>query len=483
MYRKRKQGWWKHVDFILLDILCLQAAFIISYMIRFGVSNPYQDQDYMNLAMFYVLIDFCVAVIFNSFKNILKRGYGKELIAVFKHVILVEGAVLFWLFSIKNSAVYSRLFFYQIIPLYAVLTYIVRVLWKNKLGSRRFRNADRSMLIIVPREDLEECIENICHTNFNSGYHMGAVVIDADLKGQTINNVPVVANYGEVISYISREWVDEVFLSNQSNHQQLMELIETLNMMGVVTHLEIAKAGDIKGNKQQLERIGNYSVLTSGLNYATPMQLFLKRSMDIVGGLIGCLITILLTVVFGPVIYFSSPGPIFFTQERVGRNGKKFKMYKFRTMYLDAEERKKELMDQNRVDSGMMFKLDYDPRIIGNKILPDGTIKEGIGSFMRKTSLDEFPQMFNILKGDMSLVGTRPPTVDEWEKYEPHHRARLAFRPGLSGLWQVSGRSNITDFEEVVKLDTRYIDEWSLGLDIRILIKTVQVVFGSEGAM
>lgn len=129
---------------------------------------------------------------------------------------------------------------------------------------------------------------------------------------------------------------------------------------------------------------------------------------------------------------------------------------------MDAEERKKELMAQNKVSDGMMFKMDFDPRIIGNKILPDGTKKTGIGQFIRKTSIDELPQFWNILKGDMSLVGTRPPTLDEWEKYEPHHRARMSFRPGLTGLWQVSGRSNITDFEEVVKLDTQYINEWSV---------------------
>ena len=130
-----------------------------------------------------------------------------------------------------------------------------------------------------------------------------------------------------------------------------------------------------------------------------------------------------------------------------------------------------------------MFKMDFDPRIIGNKILPDGTRKTGIGQFIRKTSLDEFPQFINILLGDMSLVGTRPPTVDEWELYEPHHRARMSFRPGLTGMWQVSGRSNITDFEEVVKLDTQYISEWSLRLDVKILWKTVWSVFKSDGAM
>lgn len=127
---------------------------------------------------------------------------------------------------------------------------------------------------------------------------------------------------------------------------------------------------------------------------------------------------------------------------------------------MDAEERKAELMKENRVQDGMMFKLDFDPRIIGSKKLSDGTIKKGVGNFIRDWSLDEFPQFLNVLKGDMSLVGTRPPTVDEWDKYELHHRARLATKPGLTGMWQVSGRSNITDFEEVVKLDKQYISEF-----------------------
>ena len=151
-------------------------------------------------------------------------------------------------------------------------------------------------------------------------------------------------------------------------------------------------------------------------------------------------------------------------------------------MYLDAEERKKELMSQNRVSDGMMFKLDFDPRIIGNKIV-DGKQVTGIGEKIRSSSLDEFPQFFNVLKGDMSLVGTRPPTEDEWEKYKYHHRARLATKPGLTGMWQVNGRSEITDFEEVVKLDTEYINNWSIGLDIRILLKTVKAVLKHEGAM
>ena len=140
-------------------------------------------------------------------------------------------------------------------------------------------------------------------------------------------------------------------------------------------------------------------------------------------------------------------------------------------------------MKENRVKDGMMFKLEWDPRIIGCKKLPDGTMKKGIGNYIRDFSLDEFPQFFNVLKGDMSLVGTRPPTIDEWEKYDLHHRARLAIKPGVTGMWQISGRSNITDFEEVVNLDREYINRWSLGLDMKILFKTVMVVFKKEGSM
>lgn len=140
-------------------------------------------------------------------------------------------------------------------------------------------------------------------------------------------------------------------------------------------------------------------------------------------------------------------------------------------MYLDAEERKKELEKQNKMKDGMMFKMDDDPRII-----------KGIGHFIRNHSLDEFPQFFNVLMGQMSLVGTRPPTVDEWEKYEFHHRIRMSAKPGITGMWQVNGRSEITDFEKVVQLDEEYIRNWSLLLDLKIIFKTVAVMFTKDGA-
>ena len=129
---------------------------------------------------------------------------------------------------------------------------------------------------------------------------------------------------------------------------------------------------------------------------------------------------------------------------------------------------------------GVMFKMDADPRILGSG--PDGT-RHGIGWFIRKTSIDEFPQFWNVLKGEMSLVGTRPPTLDEWEKYDLHHRVRMSIKPGITGMWQVSGRSEITDFEQVVELDKKYIREWNLGLDLKILLKTVLTVLKRKGSV
>ena len=160
---------------------------------------------------------------------------------------------------------------------------------------------------------------------------------------------------------------------------------------------------------------------------------------------------------------------LFFKQKRVGLNGRVFSIYKLRSMYVDAEQRKQELMAKNKMQ-GLMFKMDDDPRITR------------VGRFIRRTSIDELPQFWNVLRGDMSLVGTRPPTLDEYEQYDSHHKRRLSMKPGITGLWQVSGRSDIQDFEEVVKLDVAYIDHWSLALDMRILFKTVGVVLRRTGA-
>ena len=482
MYRKKGRGWTKHVDFMLLDVLCLQLAFIVSYIFRFGADNPYTDNDYRTLAIAFLFIDFFVEIVSDSFKNVLKRGYFDEFIATCKHVVLVELVATFYLFTTQMGSLYSRISYYIMVPVYIVIAYTARLFWKRVLQKQEFNSEKKSLLIIAPEMILRETLQAVSQNRLGYSKIM-AVSLDTDLKGKVICGIPVVADKKNVIEFTCGEWVDEVFIPPCGESEYPDNLVEAFMEMGITVHTGITRAGSLPASHQQVEKIGAYTVITTSMNYADSSKLLVKRLMDIAGGLAGCLITLVITIIFGPLIYISSPGPIFFAQERIGRNGRKFKMYKFRSMYMDAEERKKELMAQNKISDGLMFKMDFDPRIIGNKILPDGRKKTGIGQFIRKTSLDEFPQFFNIFKGDMSLVGTRPPTLDEWEQYEPHHRARMAFRPGLTGMWQVSGRSNITDFEEVVKLDTKYINEWSLRLDVKILFQTVLSVFKSDGAM
>jgi len=224
------------------------------------------------------------------------------------------------------------------------------------------------------------------------------------------------------------------------------------------------------GGKMELANVSGVAQPMIGLR-RTPTaeaQLALKRVLDIVGGSIGILLAGPIMIVAAIAIKLDSNGPVLFKQIRAGRNGRKFTMYKFRSMVVDAEAKKAALMHLNEM-GGPVFKIKRDPRITA------------VGRFIRKTSIDELPQFFNIVMGDMSLVGPRPPLPSEVEDYEAWQRRRLSVKPGLTGLWQVSGRNQI-DFEEWMQLDLEYIDNWSLWMDIKILLKTVPTVLFHKGA-
>ena len=254
-----------------------------------------------------------------------------------------------------------------------------------------------------------------------------------------------------------------------------------LMTMGITMYYSMTALNDNRWPAVDLQKLGSYKVITNSVKFISAGWLILKRIIDILGGLVGCVFTLLLTIIIGPLIYFKDPGPIFFKQVRIGRNGKPFKIYKFRSMYMDAEERKATLMSQNKMQ-GLMFKMDDDPRIIGSEKKGKDGRPKGIGNFIRNTSIDEFPQFFNVVLGNMSLVGWRPCTRNEWEQYNLEHRSRAGMKPGITGMWQVSGRSKIKDFDEVVRLDQEYIENWSILLDIKILVKTFVVVIKRDGA-
>ena len=483
MYRKDSTGWIKHVDFIILDLICLQVAFVLAYALSGYGANPYQLILYRNMAVFMEVADLVVLFAMGTLKNVLKRGYYKDFVVTAQHGVILGACLLLYLFMLQEGQQYSRLALILNIVIYILLTYLVRELWKHLLRKKMEDGENRSLLLVVSADVVSAVVESMKEHNYARYKIAGIAVIDKEMTGKYIDGVKVVANMENAAEYVCKEWIDEVLIVTSGVVPYPKELIEQFTETGVTVHLNLAKVQSVPGKKQFVEKVGDYTVLTTSINYASTRDLMLKRLMDIAGGLAGCLITGILFIFVAPAIYIASPGPIFFAQERVGKNGKRFKMYKFRSMYMDAEERKAELMKDNKLGDEKMFKLDFDPRVIGNKILPDGTHKTGIGDFIRRTSIDEFPQFFNVLKGDMSIIGTRPPLISETNFYELHHRARLAIKPGITGMWQVSGRSDITDFEEVVRLDKEYITNWNIGLDIKILLKTILVVFRKDGSM
>ena len=473
MYEKTSKSWIKHWDFMLLDFLCIHISLLIAYTLRFPNGFCKYLQMYQTMAIVLSLVFIAVVMLYSGYKNILRRGYYKEFTMLLKQTFIIAMLSVFVLYIMQKSRDSSRLVFIMTFAIDVILSYFIRILHKRNLLKKSKNNLGRRSLIIIclkrnAKQFLSKIKDSVIDVNIT-----GVIIADKDMTGKMILDIPVVAGYDDAVNYLCRNWVDEIFIGKATNDlipDFTNELKQACQKMGITIHTMLLSL-DTDPTSIITEKFGGYLVLSQSVAIVTQRDMMLKRLMDIAGGIVGCFLTAILFVIFAPLIYIASPGPIFFSQQRVGKNGKLFKIYKFRSMYMDAEERKKELMEQNKVKDGMMFKMDKDPRII-----------KGIGHVIRDLSIDEFPQFWNVLKGDMSLVGTRPPTLDEWEKYELHHRKRLAIKPGLTGMWQVSGRSNITDFEEIVKLDTQYIEEWSISLDIIIILKTILVVLKKEGS-
>ena len=473
MYKRYSKSWVKHLDFIVIDLLCLQVAFILSYWLNVKFGNPYYARYYQYQLLVLTMSQLAIIMFTDAYSGILRRGVFAEAIAVLKNAACILVLAVVYLFAVHQSVNVSRLQFGFTMVFFTVLSYSLRQLNKRRIlrsgGGRRRKSmvlVTSSRLVVKAMKSLEG------HDGYKDYFVSGVLLLDHENRGQLPDfGIPVVPLNTESVLEVCRGWVDEIFVLQPDDMPLPVDLIDAFMQSGMTVNLAPLAMADGRWPITDMREVGGFKVFTVGAHAATMGQAAMKRLIDVAGGIVGCLITAVLFVFVAPAILVKSPGPIFFAQERVGRNGKIFRMYKFRSMRPDAEARKAELSGMNKVGDGMMFKIDDDPRII-----------DGIGSFIRRTSIDEFPQFFNVLKGDMSLVGTRPPTVDEWERYNLWHRSRLSVKPGITGLWQVSGRSEITDFTEVVRLDRQYIEEWSLLLDLKIILKTFSVVVKRKGA-
>lgn len=458
---------------VSLYVFIMDAAVLaVSYGIGLFLYESFFERESANspdtlLLVFLAL--FILAVFFNSNRQYLRRSKAEELLAVIKSTFMFLMILVLLVFLTHMYTIMSRMVLAFTLAFFLPADFLARLVFKRVLNKNRSRGT-RRMLLVTESASAEQVVRSVNYNSDTYGEIQAVALIDADRVGESIEGVRIVATLDRVFEYTVKDVVDEVFIYLPYEKSDLIaRLVNEFESMGVIVHVAAREFEGVSDYVRTASNVANYPVTTFAQNVQDSEKMVVKRIIDIAGGIVGSVFTILLTIILGPVIYLESPGPIFFKQKRVGLNGRYFYMYKFRSMYKDAEARKAELMKKNEMN-GLMFKITDDPRITK------------VGKFIRATSLDEFPQFFNILKGDMSLIGTRPPTVDEFVQYKDHHKRRLSMKPGLTGMWQVSGRSDITDFEEVVRLDCYYIDNWSLQLDLKIFLKTIVAVFRRKGS-
>lgn len=405
----------------------------------------------------------------NNAQDYIIRGKYVELKAVIRKAFIFGSIVAVYELIRKMSDMPRGVYVLTVIG-GAILMYITRNILKLYLKSRsRSTMHTTNVIVITMKNRAKRIVKELRQGDDWTVTIAGVIVMDEDMTGRTISNYSVVANKGNMMDYIRREIVDEIYVDVDSRmREELKPMVLQFEDMGITVHLRLEVLDGFKDFNASMGTFNSIPVVTFFNREFDAKDLAIKRVFDLAGSMVGMVLLAVATVIVGPLIKLESPGPIFFKQKRVGKNGRYFYLYKFRSMYVDAEERKSELMAQNEM-SGLMFKMDNDPRITK------------VGKFIRKTSIDELPQFINVLKGDMSLVGTRPPTVNEFNQYEGHHKRRLSMKPGITGMWQAYGRNTVKDFEDVVKMDLNYIDNWNLGLDMKILGKTVVTVFINGG--
>ena len=470
MYENKKA--FESILVLIVDLCSLMVSMGIAYGIRYGTFyGKFEHGDQIWLLLFSIALYGLMFVLMDFSHHFFRRGMFEEFVSVVKSELIFSVVLVLALFMMHRSADLSRLVFGYQIVLNTVIMYVARFVFKQYMV-KVYRNSRYSnrLLVVTSSNQAETVIRNLQEYNEWNRTIAGLVLTD-DAQMETIAKIQVVAHRDDFLDYVIRNDVDEVFIiDDKMMRTPLMDQwVRELEEMGVIVDVNIDAFDLSVSGKKTLNRVGKYAAVTFARNLFSTRQMIAKRALDIAGSLVGMVILGIATIFVAPAIKLDSPGPVFFGQTRVGKNGRKFTFYKFRSMYQDAEARKKELMASNEV-KGLMFKMEDDPRITR------------VGKFIRKTSIDELPQFFNVLRGDMSLVGTRPPTVDEFEHYEAKHKCRLSMTPGLTGLWQISGRSDIKDFDEVVRLDMQYIDNWSILTDIKILLLTVKVVLTGRGS-
>jgi len=448
------------------DALLIAISFALAWWLRFesGIIALHKDFQTFNIYWIPILIAAVIWVVAYSWQKLFhiefSRKFGQELAKLTK-ANLASLVVAMALTFVYRNVTYSRLtlalgviiaFVSTAIYHRLLLALLARLLRKGKGVARKLIIGDGELATRVVAQVLTDPLTN------------------RGLIGRlcTENSAQRIGAPSELRSLLLEKHIDEVILAETDvSESAIRRIIYECRKEKALFVMVPSFQGLLRGNID-IDGIGDLGTIAFRDVAMTSWQRYFKRGIDLIGSGFGLLVLSPCFAIIAAVIKLGSKGPVFFTQERIGKNGRKFNMIKFRSMFVDAEKRFAEVADLNEAE-GAIFKVKDDPRITS------------IGKLLRRFSIDELPQIINVFVGQMSLVGPRPPLERELAEYESWQLKRVDTVPGMTGLWQVSGRSDLP-FTDMVRLDIHYIDHWSLWLDIKILLKTIPTVLGGRGA-
>lgn len=464
----------RHMIFFLMlidAIIVFGAVYAASYIVWAVYSYDWRldDLDAEYIALFLVFANNFIMGKVGLYSDRRSSKFRVTVRDIIISVVILFAIFSGLLFSLKISI--SR-FFILLCATIITISFIIErliIFAHNKRRQSSGYNCHRVLLVGSPDRIL--AINEALNVQSSWGHKVIGYISESQTS---IENKDLSVNMGSIDdlqSVLTSNSVDEVIfsLSHDCANVDLKKCISLCEEVGTTYRIVPSLYDPDNRYNIQAETIQGIPTLVKSTTRINYTGMFYKRILDTVGGLFGSIIFLILYPIIGLLIKLDSHGPVLFCQPRVGEHGRVFYIYKFRTMQTGADKMLNQLMAKNEM-KGHMFKISGDPRITR------------VGRFLRKTSLDEFPQFINVIRGEMSLVGTRPPTVEEVACYEARQRRRISIKPGITGLWQISGRNKIEDFEQVLKLDLQYIDNWRFLDDLNILWKTIWVVLARKGA-
>lgn len=448
----------------IVDLAMITVAFILGLELyrKKGSFDHAIDISYFIIYVVYTLIWLLVANASSLYASRRLSTPMQEFLLLFRNHVFASFGSLAILPLLIRGLIHDR-FIYYFITFALVLTAMVHISTRVFLHYiRRSGRNTRYILLLGQGHATEKIVES-----FRNHLELGYIIVGYVAHHRIDTSIDYFGDYNQLEQALSKNVVDVVIVTDSIHDQQVRERLDLIHMMGKT--VVAAMDEDIyRLTRLRPFQLAGLSMVAMYSRPAREWQSLFKQMMDIMFSAVGLILASPLILAIALGIKMTSKGPVLFAQNRVGFNGRIFKMYKFRSMVTNAEELRDRLAHLNEM-SGPVFKIKDDPRVTP------------IGRFLRKTSLDELPQLWNVFRQEMSLVGPRPPLPNEVNLYDPKHRKRLSVKPGLTCIWQVSGRNDV-DFDQWMEMDAEYVDNWSLVLDMKILAKTVPVVLGRKGA-